>query len=71
MARVITEQKTFSREQLEAVAKFSAQNEIVDGCFYVGEFQGQTASWNPDGSLTIVTRHVPGSLEEFKKTKTA
>jgi NOL1/NOP2/fmu family ribosome biogenesis protein len=58
MPRTITEQHTFPKQQLEELAKSIAKLRIVNG-FYLGKFEEQTASWQADGSITIVTTHTP------------
>ncbi len=68
MARTINELKRYSREDIERMAKNYAMIEIVGG-MYVGDFHGQTAIWDPDGSLVVTTSHTPGEMEDWRRQK--
>jgi len=68
MARIITEQMIYTQERLEAFAKWAAQAEIV-GHFYVGDIHEQTAEWQPDGSLIVVTKRPNVLTEDTPQTQ--
>jgi hypothetical protein len=70
MSRIVNEQKSYSREDLERMAKNYAMIEIVGG-MYIGDFHGQAVEWRPDGSVVVVTSHAPGSMEDWRKSNKA
>ncbi len=66
MTRKITELKRFDRADLESLAKFVAQMAVVDG-LYIGDFHGQTARWEADGSLVVETEHTPADFGDWQR----
>jgi hypothetical protein len=58
MSRTLKEIHTYTREELEAIAKSTAKMEIV-GTIYYGELGEQTVRWNDDGSIDVATTHTP------------
>ena len=65
MARVINEQRRYKRDELAALAASAAMTEIVGG-LYIGSLGEQTIEWLPDGSVVVVTAHVPAEIGDWK-----
>ena len=65
MARRISEQVIYTREDIERVMMSAAKQRIIDG-FYIGTFHEQRTEWQTDGSLRVVTEHTQGSWDDKK-----
>jgi hypothetical protein len=64
MIRTRSEVITFSRDDLEKVARHMAQSQIA-GSSFVGKFGEQSARWLPDGSIEVTTTYVQGSYDDL------
>jgi hypothetical protein len=53
-----TEYALYTREQLEKMAKFNAMLALV-GSYYEGNITTQSCQWKDDGSVEVLTHHVP------------
>jgi len=67
--RRIAEQHTFTREELEAVAKNMARGRIMANGIYIGTYHTQTAEWRDDGSIVVVTEHTPADWADWSEQK--
>lgn len=57
--RQISEVTTYTKSEIEEMAKKFAKMSIV-GTMFHGEFKDQTALWRDDGGIEVLTTYVRG-----------
>lgn len=66
MFRERSEIIAFSKDDLERLVRYMAQQQIV-GHLFIGKFGEQDVRWRGDGGVDVVTKYVQGSWEDIPK----
>jgi hypothetical protein len=66
MFRERSEIISFSKDDLERLVRFMAQQQIV-GHLFIGKFGEQEVRWRQDGGVDVITKYVQGGWEDIPK----
>lgn len=66
MFRERSEIISFTKDDLERLIRFMAQQQIV-GHLFIGKFGEQEIRWRDDGGVDVITKYVQGSWDDIPK----
>jgi hypothetical protein len=66
MFRERSEIISFSKDDLERLVRYMAQQQIV-GHLFIGKFGEQEIRWRHDGGVDVITKYVQGGWEDIPK----
>jgi hypothetical protein len=66
MFRERSEIISFSKDDLERLVRYMAQQQIV-GHLFIGKFGEQEIRWRNDGGVDVITKYVQGGWEDIPK----
>jgi hypothetical protein len=71
MFRERSEIISFTKDDLERLVRYMAQQQIV-GHLFIGKFGEQAVAWRADGGVDVITKYVQGGWEDVpRETGTA
>jgi hypothetical protein len=66
MFRERSEIISFSKDDLERLVRYMAQQQIV-GHLFIGKFGEQEVRWRNDGGVDVITKYVQGGWEDVPR----